>query len=583
VTTQWLTHTMILVLGGGWMGSRLCLRNTSRFIATTRNVEKLSELSAMGINAIHFDLLKEETWPNLPPKEDVEATIITFGILENSIPQLNRLWDNHLASDKPVLCFGSSSCFQSSGHDSIVNETAPFSDKTGRVKGEEWIVAREGIILHLSGVIGDHEDTADSHCGYGPSRTIKSWLSKGYFKNGLRILNCIHINDIYKIISILVEKLNCKGDVANQHIRGQRILVSCGSFRVQDFARALNIELLPEIIPPHSTIENSKILCIAKLLALLPEDYEWTLPVSGVEPVSQGLPTTRPLKVDATGASFDRQWELFKINFCGKWQGKTTWYQKDKGKNHGEKLDHLNFIAEMKAAMLPTPVSVIQRECHVYFLDADNAVWHGKDSRFPQDEVVLTYSRRSFNETGEFFCFQGSTGQCGVNTSSNIFGAEVNFFHQRSRSMIAVQYDLDPVSGQLLLESINITPFRCGIGCDFPLKPSQYQARGSIDHLLQSLQGKTCLKLWRSYTRALDETGEMCNYPTKSIQLFSDPDRVVQLFDDDLVCSIPPDFLAGGTCELVFGCFHAPNYAQVITLTYDSNGKIEQYSLEKWS
>ena len=338
---------MILVLGGGWMGSRLCLRDTSRFIATTRNVEKLSELSAMGINAAHFDLLKEETWLNLPPKADVEATIITFGILGTYIPQLNRLWDTLLASDKPVLCFGTSSCFRSDGHDSIVDETAPLTGKseagTDRVKGEEWIVARGGTILHLSGVVGDEENpmAGSNSCGYGPSRTIKSWLSKGYFKNGLRILNCIHINDIYKIVNTLIEKIkedNCKQSDVVDRIRRQRILVSCGSFRVQDFARALNMELLPEMRPPHSTMENSKILCIAKLLALLPEDYEWTLPVPGVEPVSRGLPTTGPLKVDATGAAFDRQWELFKANFCGKWQGKTARYQKDKGEECGGKL-----------------------------------------------------------------------------------------------------------------------------------------------------------------------------------------------------------------------------------------------------
>ena len=58
-------------------------------------------------------------------------------------------------------------------------------------------------------------------------------------------------------------------------MHGQRILMSCGAFQVQDFARALNMELLPETIPPtHSTMENSThILCIAKLLALLPEDF----------------------------------------------------------------------------------------------------------------------------------------------------------------------------------------------------------------------------------------------------------------------------------------------------------------------
>ena len=151
--------------------------------------------------------------------------------------------------------------------------------------------------------------------------------------------------------------------------------------------------------------------------------------------------------------------------------------------------------------------------------------------------------------------------------------------------MIIAMYALDSASCRLLLDSVGIAPFRCSFGCDFPLKPPQSEVRGSIDNFMQLLQGKTCRKQWRSYTRALDETdgGELCEYPTKSIQSFSDPDRVVQLFDDDLICSIPADIQAGGGCELVFGCFHTPNFAQMITLTYGSNGKIEQYILEKWS
>ena len=429
-----------------------------------------------------------------------------------------------------------------------------------------------------------------SDSGYGPPRTVKSFLSKEYIQNGLKLINCIHINDIYKIVIILIEKIKkdgCKRDSDGADpIRGQRILTSCGAFRVQDWTRALNMDPLPEMIPPHSTMEGSKILSTAKLLALLPKDYEWTLPVAGVEPVSRGLPTTGPQKVDADGAAYDRQWELFKINFRGKWQGKPTWYMKDKGEECGGKLDHQTFVAEMKATTLPAPVLIIDRsQVHIYFLDADTGVWRGKGLRFTQGEKTIPLSRKTYNQSGTAFLFQGVGGQCSVDTSSNIFITELNFFYERSRSMIIAMYALDSTSGRLLLDSVGVTPFRCGLGCDFPLKPPQSEVRGSIDNFIQSLQGKTCRRQWRSYIRALDETdgGELCNYPTSSIELFSDPDRIVQLFDDDLVCSIPADIQAGGACKLVFGCFHTPRYAQMVTLTYDPNGKIERYTIEKWS
>ena len=99
-------------------------------------------------------------------------------------------------------------------------------------------------------------------------------------------------------------------------------------------------------------------------------------------------------------------------------------------------------------------------------------------------------------------------------------------------------------------------------------EPPQTEARGSVDALLLSLQGMTCCKQWRNRSCALNETngGELCKYPTTSIQSFSDPECVVQLFDDDLVCSIPTSIQAGVGCELYFGCFHIPNYAQIITI-----------------
>ena len=230
--------------------------------------------------------------------------------------------------------------------------------------------------------------------------------------------------------------------------------------------------------------------------------------------------------------------------------------------------------------MLPPPTTVVdQIQYHIYFMDADTGVWHHTG----ESETILPISRKIFNQSGMAFCFQGSGGQCSTDTSSNIFGAEVNFFYQQSRSRIEVLYSLNTSSGQLLLDSISITPFRCAHGCDVPLKPPQDQVRGSIDAFIRSLKGKRCRRQWRSYTCALDETdgGELCVYPTESIQSFSNPKNVLQLFDDDLVCSIPPEFPVGGACKLVFGCFHTPDYAQIITLTYNSCGKIQKYAVEK--
>ncbi len=88
------------------------------------------------------------------------------------------------------------------------------------------------------------------------------------------------------------------------------------------------------------------------------------------------------------------------------------------------------------------------------------------------------------------------------------------------------------------LEAICIGPLRCGHGSTFPRKPPQSEVRRSVDSLLAGLSDKTCRMQWMSVTRALDETNGQ-TMPTKSMLSFSDPSRLVQSFDDDLVCSIP--------------------------------------------
>ena len=297
-----------LVLGGGWTGRRICLRDPARFVTTTRTQEKLSELTSLGINAVQFDLMDDTTWNNLPDKSDVEATIFTFEILSTQLALFERLWKNHIASDKPVLCFGTSSCFQGGDdNEPVINESLPLTGKASlenRVRGEDWMLKNGATILHLSGLVCDEEES-DRKVGKITPRTIRSFISKGYFRNGLRLVNVIHINDIYKITLVLIERLKLEHQQNTQdvfskdglevHARGERILASCGAFRVRDWVEALKLDPLPEILPPDVITQQSKIISIAKLSAFLPADYKWTLPLEEVEPVSQGLPTIGPV------------------------------------------------------------------------------------------------------------------------------------------------------------------------------------------------------------------------------------------------------------------------------------------------
>jgi hypothetical protein len=172
---------------------------------------------------------------------------------------------------------------------------------------------------------------------------------------------------------------------------------------------------------------------------------------------------------------------------------------KNKGNGNGGNMDHHTFIAEMKGSTLPAPALIKNSQYHIYFLDAETGVWRGTGLRFTSGEKVLPLSRKTYT-TESNFNFQGMGGQCNVDTNTDSFRAELNFFYERSRSMIIAMYYLDSTRDSLLLDSvcIMICPFRCGLGCAFPLKPLQSEARGSVDALLLSLQGKTCHKQWRS-------------------------------------------------------------------------------------
>ena len=569
----------------------MCLRDPSRFVGTTRCKDRLQQLTSMGLKVVHFDLSDEATWSNLPPKSDIEATIFTFSILESQLSHLKRLWDKHLPVDRPVVCFGTSSTFgsPSDDHTVIINERSPLlgisvytgTPLTDRVNGEKWVLSKGATVLHLSGLVSDEEEEKrfGADC-LSSSRTIKAGILQS-IKNGLRAVNLIHINDVHKISLHIIELLN-KGDSVSNSPRGQRILTSCGAFRIQELLQAADLDSLPEIIPPA----RSKIVSIAKLNSYLPADYKWTMPVAGVKPCSRGLPTTDQQTVIGNGTAHDRQFELSKINFSGNWQGKSYWFMKDKGQSGDGKLNHEVFVAEMKALRLPDPVLTVEKtQYHIYYLDGDTFIWHGTGLRFGSGEKKLVVTRQKFNPDGKNFMFQGAAGQCSPNMQSDRFLFETNFFYERSRSMIIALYSLDSTSNKYLLDSIGIAPFRCGLGCNFPLKP-YHQNRVNAIELVQSLRNKTCRTQWMNRTCFLEETedgGELCQYPTRATQLFFVPERIVQVFEDDLVCSVPAEVCKGGPCELVYGCFHTPSYIQIILLTYDSFGKIEKYSLEKWS
>ena len=413
------------------MGARFCLQYPSNHVITARSKEALLQLKSLSLEAVEFDLAREDTWVNLPPQESVTATVITFALSASQLPSFEKLFAERIAADKPILCLGTTSVFQVGDHKSVIDESTPMTGTgvTGasladRVEGENWMLSRGAAIFYLSGIVGSEKEEVS----YGESRSVRSFFEKGYARNGFKLINLIHVKDICKVIGFFL-----KDDSGAEAIKGKQVIVSCGAFRYQDLAKGLGVEPLPEFLPPDKTMNGSKIASTARLCSMLPTNYEWTLPVPGVEPVSRGLPLAYPLEYFPNGAARDRQWELIKCNFQGQWQGTSLWYDTEGGE-HSKKLG---------GEQLPCPsLSTPGTEYHIYFLDADTGVWHGKGlRRAPGGEKKFSISRGTQNKSGTSFSFQGAAGQCNPDMMNvSTFGAEINFFYERSRSMIVASY-----------------------------------------------------------------------------------------------------------------------------------------------
>lgn len=141
-----------------------------------------------------------------------------------------------------------------------------------------------------------------------------------------------------------------------------------------------------------------------------------------------------PFPCDMAGfpqcSGHDRQWELNRRNFEGRWCGTSSWFLRDER----GRLD------------LHTPSRVIDNTCYaIGFSDADTGVWDGSGLLFaPGGQRCLPLSREGYNSGGQCWQFAGAGGQSSlvVDPTQSRFGHEVNLFHEgsafRSRSMLVL-------------------------------------------------------------------------------------------------------------------------------------------------
>ena len=272
------------------------------------------------------------------------------------------------------------------------------------------------------------------------------------------------------------------------------------------------------------------------------------------------------------GEHHDRQWSLNIENFRGKWSGPTYWYIRN-----NERLD------------LATPANEIAGSCYeVSFPDSETGQWKGSGLRFTNGTKILPLSRATYNSNSLCFQFPGSGGNGGVggqgardlSSSINATGKyphEINFFNQRTRSMIIVVFNLRQLAtgSQVFLESVAATPFRCQYGCSI----GDRKQLESVGTLLRSLKGWQGERLSFGPHVPLDErrrpSGEFDPRPFASAS-------VSAVLPDNLVLGVPEVVPQGQPFDLVFGCLQTDSLFKQITIGFDEHASLVRWTLDEF-
>jgi hypothetical protein len=258
-----------------------------------------------------------------------------------------------------------------------------------------------------------------------------------------------------------------------------------------------------------------------------------------------------------TGA--DRQWQLNRLNFAGRWCGESHWYLRE-----GD--------AELD---LRRPSRVIPSTCYdIHFSDDDHGEWDGSGLLFaPEGRRLLPLSRSTYNRGGQCWQFEAAGGQSSLqlDPTERRWGHEINLFTGRSRSMLVLLWGHrdTPAGVRWRLDAVGAVAFRCSLSePPEPPRPDPGEAMG----LLESQRD------WCGYRESL-APGEWPVDPTEpqpsepfSPEAFALHSHTTT-FADGLVCSVP-EWLPQGPFSLAVGCRLTPDRFDQLTVEIDGEGRL---------
>ena len=223
-----------LVLGAGFTGSR--------FLASEENSIGTSHVE--GGDCLYFDLAVRSSWGNLPtcPKK----VFITFKMLDLSL--VEDFYRDYLCEAEQIVVLGSAAVYRVDFSGQEITECSAVDfKKHARALCEDFLESRGAVILQSSLI-------------WGYERSFEKWLRSGRIKNGLKLVNLIHVDDIVKLVQLCFA----------QNLRSERLLLSDGQVLAwQDLADLFSLSLASE----EPGLE-SKVVSHKKLLGFFP-DFEF--------------------------------------------------------------------------------------------------------------------------------------------------------------------------------------------------------------------------------------------------------------------------------------------------------------------
>ncbi len=171
----------LTILGAGYVGKAL--------LARFPDADHTRRTATDAPRAHRFDLDDPATWDNPP----CAGRHVVWTFPAAPLARAQAFFGQCLRDSAALIVLGSTSAYRIADSDAVptVDEASPLDLDQPRVAGEEWLREQGATVLQLAGI-------------FGPGREPLDWLRRGRIRDGAKIVNLIHVDDIVAVIAHLL-------------------------------------------------------------------------------------------------------------------------------------------------------------------------------------------------------------------------------------------------------------------------------------------------------------------------------------------------------------------------------------------